>query len=118
MARAHDAADAKKADDPFDSLALSAENVQHNLRIAYYCRTFLSIVAGAIAGVLGLTGVYGFLCYFLVMLCASAGLAAKTRFNTSAFFDSWHRVAFDGFLQGLMSFVLFWTLVYDIVHIF
>ncbi|KAJ7237434.1 hypothetical protein O6H91_05G129800 [Diphasiastrum complanatum] len=112
------AKEAKKSDESNDVPSFTLENVQHNMKIVYYCRTFLSIVAGFVAGVLGLTALSGFLCYFVIMLLASLGLAAKAKFNIYSFFDSWHRVAFDGVSQGLMSFVLFWTFAYDIVHIF
>ncbi|KAJ7562249.1 hypothetical protein O6H91_03G061100 [Diphasiastrum complanatum] len=108
----------EKSDDINDVPSFSVENIQHNMKIVYYCRTFLSIVAGSIAGVLGLTALSGFLCYFVIMLLASLGLAAKTKFDVHSFFDSWHRVVFDGVSQEFMSFVLFWSFAYDIVHIF
>lgn len=59
--------------------------------------TFLSIVGGVDAGVLGLTELRGFLCYFLViMLLASAGIAAKVKFDTFSYLDSWNGVTLDG----------------------
>ncbi|XP_021730386.1 ER membrane protein complex subunit 6-like isoform X2 [Chenopodium quinoa] len=72
---------------------INAENVQSNMKVIYYSRTFMSIVGGIIAGILGFTGLTGFIFYFLVMAVTSVGLTAK-------------------------SFVLFWTFAYDIVHIF
>lgn len=59
-----------------------------------------------VAGVLGLTGISGFLCYFVIMLLASAGLVAKTGFNVFKYFDSWQRVTIDGVTQGFMVSVL------------
>ncbi|KAG0599599.1 hypothetical protein M758_12G164600 [Ceratodon purpureus] len=109
---------AKKVDDADEVPAYSQENVQINMRIIYYSRTFLSIVGGVIAGVLGLTGISGFLCYFLIMMLASGGIAAKAKFDVHSYFDSWNRVLFDGIGQGMLSFILFWTFAYDIVHIF
>ncbi|GMH28557.1 hypothetical protein Nepgr_030400 [Nepenthes gracilis] len=96
----------------------NAENIQNNMKIIYYSRTFLSIVGGVIAGILGFTGFAGFVLYFLVMAVTSVGLIAKAKFSVQSYFDSWNRVILDGFLGGLMSFVLFWTFAYDIVHIF
>ncbi|KAJ4821466.1 ER membrane protein complex subunit 6 [Rhynchospora pubera] len=86
----------------------------------FWCcsRTFLSIIGGVIAGIWGFTGFTGFVFYFVVMLAASFGLAAKAKFSADSYFDSWNRVLLDGILGGLMSFVLFWTFAYDIVHIF
>ncbi|KAL8162844.1 hypothetical protein V2J09_014333 [Rumex salicifolius] len=72
------------------------------MQCEYKTRTFLSIVGGVIAGILGLTGVAGFVFYFLVMTIASVGLVAKAKFNVNSYFDSWNRVVFDGITAGLM----------------
>lgn len=65
-------------------------------------RTFLSIIGGVIAGILGFTSLTGFIFYFLVMAITSVGLIAKSGFSIHSYFDSWNRVIFDGFLSGLM----------------
>ncbi|CAN6876777.1 hypothetical protein Bca4012_079025 [Brassica carinata] len=101
-----------------DIPTFSAENLQKNLKVIQNCRTFLSIIAGVLAGIIGFTGLTGFVFYFVVMLITSVGLMAKAGFSADVYFDSWNRVLFDGFLGGLMSFVLFWTFAYDLVHIF
>ncbi|KAI5075572.1 hypothetical protein GOP47_0009648 [Adiantum capillus-veneris] len=88
------------------------------MRTIYYSRTFLSIIGGVIAGILGLTGIAGFLFYFAIMMATSAAVAVKAGFNVERFFDSWNRITLDGLTAGLMSFVLFWVFAYDIVHIF
>ncbi|XP_051127920.1 uncharacterized protein LOC127249243 [Andrographis paniculata] len=109
----------KKSSDSLDEIqALNAENLQNNARIINYSRTFMSIIGGVIAGILGFTGLMGFVFYFFVMAITTAGLAAKTGFAVHSYFDSWNRIALDGILGGLMSFVLFWTFAYDMVHIF
>ncbi|GLT67263.1 hypothetical protein SLA2020_395840 [Shorea laevis] len=95
-----------------------AENMQSNMKIIYYSQTFMSIIGGVVAGILGFTGLTGFIFYFLVMAITSAGLIAKTKFSVNSYFDCWNRILLDGFMGGLMSFVLFWTFAYDIVHIF
>lgn len=59
-------------------------------------------MGGVIAGVLGLTGISGFLCYFLIMMLASVGVAAKAKFDVHSYFDSWNRILFDGIGQGLL----------------
>ena len=65
-------------------------------------RTFLSIIGGVIAGILGFTSLTGFIFYFLVMAITSVGLIAKSGFSIHSYFDSWNRVIFDGFLSRLM----------------
>ncbi|KAL5782091.1 hypothetical protein ACOSP7_007120 [Xanthoceras sorbifolium] len=109
----------KKSSQAVDDLpTFSAENMQSNMKVIYYSRTFLSIIGGVIAGILGFTGFAGFIFYFLIMAVTSVGLMAKAKFSVHSYFDSWNRIILDGFLGGLMSFVLFWTFAYDIVHIF
>ncbi|GAB4842976.1 ER membrane complex subunit 6 [Ancistrocladus abbreviatus] len=116
----HDSgASAKKSSEASNDMPIfNAENMQNNMKVIYYSRTFLSIVGGVVAGILGFTGFTGFVFYFLVMAISSVGLIAKAKFSVHSYFDSWNRLIFDGFLGGLMSFVLFWTFAYDIVHIF
>ncbi|XP_073283088.1 uncharacterized protein [Primulina huaijiensis] len=112
-------ADRKKSIDATDAIAtINLENMQNNTRVINYCRTFMSIIGGVVAGILGFTGLTGFIFYFIVMAITSAGLVAKAEFSVHSYFDSWNKITLDGFLAGLMSFVLFWTFAYDFVHIF
>ncbi|TKY54275.1 ER membrane protein complex subunit 6 [Spatholobus suberectus] len=108
----------KPRDGVSDLLTFNAENMQSNMKIIYYSRTFLSIIGGVVAGIFGFTSLKGFVFYFLLMVVTSLGLVAKARFSIHSYFESSNRVLLDGFLGGLMSFVLFWTFAYDIVHIF
>ncbi|WVY93675.1 hypothetical protein V8G54_032763 [Vigna mungo] len=108
-------------------LTFNAENMQSNMKTIYYrfrltssefmvyrfnlleekgsglSRTFLSIIGGVVAGILGFTGLKGFVFYLLLMALTSLGLIAKASFSTHSYFDSWNRVLLDGFLGGLMS---------------
>ncbi|QCD77453.1 Rab5-interacting protein family [Vigna unguiculata] len=83
-------------------LTFNAENMQSNMKTIYYSRTFLSIIGGVVAGILGFTGLKGFVFYLLLMAFTSLGLIAKASFSTHTYFDSWNRVLLDGFLGGLM----------------
>ncbi|RCV16639.1 hypothetical protein SEVIR_3G157100v4 [Setaria viridis] len=97
---------------------LQAENLTSNVKSIYYSRTFLSIIGGVVAGIWGFTGLMGFVFYFLIMMVASIGLLAKSKFSVQTYFDSWNRILIEGVFGSLMSFVLFWSFAYDIVHIF
>ncbi|CAI9762594.1 unnamed protein product [Fraxinus pennsylvanica] len=109
----------KQSSDVADEIStFNAENMQNNAKIIYYSRTFMSIIGGVIAGILGFTGLTGFIVYFLVMAITSVGIAAKAGFSVLPYFNSWNQILIDGFLGGLLSFVLFWTFAYDFVHIF
>ncbi|GKV50404.1 hypothetical protein SLEP1_g57110 [Rubroshorea leprosula] len=85
-----------------DVPTFSAENLQSNMKIIYYSRTFMSIIGGVVAGILGFTGLTGFIFYFLVMAITSVGLIAKAKFSVNSYFDSWNRILLDGFMGGLM----------------
>ncbi|XP_073108682.1 uncharacterized protein [Elaeis guineensis] len=112
------ASEKRSGDDGDDLPIFNAENLQSNMKSIYYSRSFLSIIGGVVAGIWGFTGLMGFVFYFLIMATASLGFVAKAKFSTHKYFDCRNRILMDGFLGGLMSFVLFWTFAYDIVHIF
>jgi hypothetical protein len=67
-----------------------------------YSRTFLSIIGGVVAGIWGFTGLTGFVFYFLIMMVASIGLLAKSKFSVQTYFDSWTRISIEGVFGGLM----------------
>ena len=88
---------------------------------AYRSRTFVSIVGGCCCGILGLTNWSGFLFYLLTAMLTSVVLAAKAGFNLGtlkSFFVSLSTLTTDGLVAGCMSYVLFWTLLYDIVYVY
>ncbi|XP_074319981.1 uncharacterized protein LOC141656826 [Silene latifolia] len=114
----HGDSSGKSKDAMNDLTILNAENMMSNMKIINYSRTFMSIIAGVMAGILGFNGVIGFVFYIVVMAVTSLGLTAKANFSVHSYFDAWNRVLLDGFFGGLMSFVLFWTFAYDMVHIF
>nr|GME02037.1 ER membrane protein complex subunit 6 [Ipomoea batatas] len=94
----------EKSGNGIDELpTFSAENMQNNMKVIYYSRTFMSIIGGVIAGILGLTGLMGFIFYFLIMGITSAGLIAKAKFSVFSYFDNWNRIILDGFLGGLLA---------------
>ncbi|CAK9328410.1 unnamed protein product [Citrullus colocynthis] len=108
MAGYSSAVSEKKSSDAADDLPIfNAENLQNNLKIIYYSRTFLSIIGGVIAGILGFTGLTGFIFYFLVMAITSLALATKAGFSSHSYFESWNQILLDGFLSGLMKLTLF-----------
>uniref|UniRef100_A0A0E9RFV5 ER membrane protein complex subunit 6 n=1 Tax=Anguilla anguilla TaxID=7936 RepID=A0A0E9RFV5_ANGAN len=43
---------------------ISVVSVRGNAAVLDYCRTSVSALSGATAGILGLTGLYGFIFYF------------------------------------------------------
>jgi hypothetical protein len=51
---------------PFNEMA-----IRYNGAMLEYCRTSVSALAGSSAGIIGLTGLYGFIFYFLASLVMS-----------------------------------------------
>jgi len=96
----------------------AVEHVMFNGQLVFFVQVFLSIVAGMTAGVLGLTGLTGFLFYVLCTLAVAACLFLKTSGNLSEYFDSWTTLVLGGSDAGFLSFVLFWTLTFDVCHIY
>lgn len=70
-------------------------------------RTFLSIIGGVIAGIMGFTSFTGFIFYLFVMALTSLALVVKSNFKVPSYFDGWNRVLFDGFLSGLMVSIVY-----------
>lgn len=82
-------------------------------------RTFVSILGGCCCGILGLTNWSGFMFYLLTSLLTAVVLIAKIGgLDVKSHFVSINNVTIDGFVAGLMSYVLFWTLLYDIVYVY
>uniref|UniRef100_A0A182M1N6 ER membrane protein complex subunit 6 n=1 Tax=Anopheles culicifacies TaxID=139723 RepID=A0A182M1N6_9DIPT len=68
--------------------------------------------------VLGLTGVLGFLFYVLAVLCLWQMLLLKSGSNWQKYFISRKSLLTHGFLSGLCTYVLFWTFLYGMVHVY
>jgi ER membrane protein complex subunit 6 len=54
-----------------EPLPLNEMAIRHNAAMIEYCRTSISALAGSTAGILGLTGLYGFIFYFITALMMS-----------------------------------------------
>eukprot|EP01083_Nonionella_stella_P009982 28538_1 len=96
----------------------SGANIMHNVKVVMFCRILASLLAGCCSGILGLTGLAGLILFALAWLLTSALLWTKTKFDHPTYFRKGSALWMDGLMQGGMSFVLFWTLVHNIVHIY
>ncbi|KAI8888513.1 DUF786-domain-containing protein [Backusella circina FSU 941] len=93
-------------------------NVMHNTRQLQYIRSCFAAIAGSAAGILGLTNLNGFLFYGVSWLILS-GLLLLTRKNINKhFINGYKDIVLDGAMGGLLSFVLFHTLLYGLVHLY
>lgn len=97
----------------FHAPAVPACGWRHGSRVAS------AIVAGCVAGILGMEGFSGFLFFFVSCMATSSMLCARMGSVTmSDYFAKPYQVWTEGLTEGLMSYILFWTLLFDLVHIF
>eukprot|EP01137_Pigoraptor_chileana_P012533 Opistho-2@65009 len=81
-------------------------------------RVMVGAVAGATAGILGLTNLQGFMFYFVSHLIFASLMTVKFGTHATDFFKSISALWLDGLLGHVLTFVLFWTLLFGIVHVF
>jgi len=100
---------------------VNVEALQSNSMGIGYVRALMAIIAGVAAGILGLTGSKGFLLYIIVHVLTSMALLVRMKFDvveymTPGLSSFWFAV--DGLGGQGLSFVMFWTLSFAMVHIF
>lgn len=69
-------------------------------------------------GIMGLTGIIGFLFYLVTVFGLWCLLLIKTGSNWKKFFINRQSLLTNGFLGGLCTYVLFWTFLYGMVHVY
>lgn len=98
----------------------SVPNFKHNVGVVSFCRVITSVLAGIVAGVLGITGLSGFLFYIVFHALLAVPLLLKAQFQVKKYFRNW-TTPFLSFIftsQGMLSFLLFWIIFYNIAHVF
>ena len=96
----------------------SERAVRKNAAIIDYCRTSGAAIAGATAGILGLTGLYGFVFFIVYSVLLSFMLATKAGTHWKKYFTTRRQIWFDGVIGGLFTYVLLWTFLYGMVHVY
>uniref|UniRef100_T1E3A5 ER membrane protein complex subunit 6 n=1 Tax=Psorophora albipes TaxID=869069 RepID=T1E3A5_9DIPT len=99
-------------------IAYSEAAIRNNASAVEYCRTSMAALSGSTAGVLGLTGILGFLFYVFAVLGLWCLLLLKSGSNWQKYFISRKSLLTNGFLGGLCTYVLFWTFLYGMVHVY
>mmetsp|Transcript_120169 Transcript_120169/g.340153 ORF Transcript_120169/g.340153 Transcript_120169/m.340153 type:complete len:130 (+) Transcript_120169:120-509(+) len=97
---------------------LIPQALQHNARALGHCRIFSGVIAGCVAGLLKCEGLSGVFVFVLITVMHSLMIFVKMGFAVTRHFPNARDVFVNQFAHGLMSFILFWTLAYDMVHIF
>mmetsp|Transcript_9330 Transcript_9330/g.23951 ORF Transcript_9330/g.23951 Transcript_9330/m.23951 type:complete len:119 (+) Transcript_9330:109-465(+) len=96
----------------------SPESMKHNALSLTSGRTITAVIGGLVSGILGITGVPGAISYFVYMLMFSGCLMLKLKFNYQQYFGSWKQLFVDGMFGSVTTYILFWTLSYNAVHVF
>ncbi|RZF48148.1 hypothetical protein LSTR_LSTR009837 [Laodelphax striatellus] len=99
-------------------VAYSESAVRNNAAVVEYCRTSMAALSGGTAGLLGLTGFYGFGFYVFAVIGLWGLLLMKAGQQWKKYFISRRMLLTNGFFGGLFTFVLFWTFLYGMVHVY
>ena len=99
-------------------LVYNERAVRKNASIIDYCRTSGAVIAGSAAGIMGLTGVYGFLFFIVFSVCLSMVLSMKAGREWNKYFTTKRQLWFDGIMGGLFTYILVWTFLYGMVHVY
>lgn len=100
------------------AVAYSQAGMQHNAFLLSYCRTSIAALAGCAAGVLGLLGFWGFLFYIFASALLSSLLLLKAGNRWQRFFLSRSAIFTNGLLGELFTYILAWTFLYGMVHVY
>uniref|UniRef100_A0A1B6DAU0 ER membrane protein complex subunit 6 n=1 Tax=Clastoptera arizonana TaxID=38151 RepID=A0A1B6DAU0_9HEMI len=99
-------------------VAYSEPAVRNNSTVVEYCRTSMAALSGGTAGLLGLTGFYGFGFYVFAVLGLWVLLLLKAGSQWQKYFINRRILLSNGFFGGLFTYVLFWTFIYGMVHVY
>ncbi|XP_018343984.1 PREDICTED: ER membrane protein complex subunit 6 [Trachymyrmex septentrionalis] len=99
-------------------IAYSETAVANNAAVVEYCKISMAALSGGTAGLLGLTVLYGFVFYVFAVFGLWAMLLMKAGGQWRKYFISRRHLLTSGFFGGLCTYVLFWTFLYGMVHVY
>lgn len=95
------------------------EAFQKNMSQIDLIRTVLSLVTGALCGILGLQGIRGLAFFIIVNILIGFAIAAPMRHDTKLYTNvSLFSLIIQGMQGQAMSFIMAWTLSYSLVYIY
>lgn len=99
-------------------IAYSELAARQNAAVVEYCRTSMSALSGCTAGLLGLTSFYGFIFYFITTTLLWLMILMKAGSEWKKFFRSRSALLTSGFFGGIFTYILCWTFIYGMVHVY
>jgi len=101
-----------------ETVTYSDAAVRSNSAVIEYCRTSMAALGGGTAGILGLTGLYGFLFFICCNVTLWLLLLLKAGRSWNRFFVSRRSLLTSGLFSGMFTYVLFWVFLYGMVHVY
>lgn len=91
-----------------------------NVGVVYFLRIYMTIVAGAAVGILGIEGWGGFTVYLLSQLLCTLPILAKCGGNYEKYLGTWDKVFLEHIFSStaILSYILFWMIFYNVCHVF
>ena len=108
----------KKSEKPNKIVAYSSSAIVYNQNLIEYCRTSMAALAGSTAGIIGLTSLNGFAFFLLMMIVLWMMIMSIAGSNWNRYFLSRTSILTTGFFGALTTYVLFWTFLYGMVHVY
>ena len=96
----------------------SERAIRVNSAIIDYCRTAGAVIGGVTAGILGLTSLYGFIFFIIFSMLLSVFLTLKAGTEWKKYFTTRRQLWLDGMIGGLFTYILVWTFLYGMVHVY
>ena len=84
----------------------------------FFRRTVVALIGGCLCGALGVEGWVGLVGYPLSQLVLGVAVFVRTGGRLENFFPSWKTVAYADAMRGLMTYMFFWTVVHNLLHLF
>lgn len=97
---------------------LNEAAVRHNNFLLDYCQTSVSALSGSAAGIIGLTGFNGFFFYFFCSLFLSLIIFFYLNDTIKSCFTSKKSIITENLWSGIQTYLLFWTFLYGMVHVY
>ena len=107
-----------KVDKSGEMKAFSQTAISNNQAIVEYCRTSMAALSGGTAGILGLPTLYGFLFYGVSVVMLWLMILWKAGSSWRKYFGSRQSLLTNGFFGQMFTYVLFWTFLYGMVHVY
>ncbi|OZC08519.1 hypothetical protein X798_04453 [Onchocerca flexuosa] len=92
--------------------------MRHNVGVLEYSRTCQAAAAGMASGILGLTGISGFIFYFVFVVLQALFWEMKANFEWQNYFISRSLSLTHSLISGLFTYILFWVFLYGMVHVY